>query len=164
REGGGGPAKRRRARGARRRRAVGHDGARRPGGVDSSSHALVRRHRLRVRDHPRRVPRGTRDRKRVRGLLASARRQRPPQLRLEPALLLGASLLANVLPHASPSASTPVRALHALHVLRAIDVVLPAAVLWGMSFPFALAAGRGHADAAQSTGSIYAANTVGAIV
>jgi spermidine synthase len=86
------------------------------------------------------------------------------QLALVPALLLGAFLLATVLPYASPSAATPVRALHAMHVLRAFDVVFPAAVLWGMSFPFALAAGRGHGDAAHSTGSIYAANTVGAIV
>jgi len=86
------------------------------------------------------------------------------QLALVPLLLLSAYVLARVLPYSSPAEATPVRALHALHVLRAIDVVLPCAVLWGMSFPFALAAGAGHSDPAHSSGRIYAANTIGAIV
>ena len=33
-----------------------------------------------------------------------------------------------------------VGALHALHVVRAVIVILPGAIFWGMSFPFALAA------------------------
>jgi spermidine synthase len=41
---------------------------------------------------------------------------------------------------------------------------LPAAIVWGMSFPFALAAASaGHVDAARSSGHVYAANTIGAI-
>jgi spermidine synthase len=44
-------------------------------------------------------------------------------------------------------------------------VILPGAVLWGMSFPFALAAaGRRSADTGRSSGYAYAANTVGAII
>src|SRR4029079_154593 len=61
--------------------------------------------------------------------------------------------------------ATPIGPLHALHVLRAIDVILPSAILWGASFPFALAAaGAGHDDAGQSTGYVYAANTIGSIL
>ena len=87
------------------------------------------------------------------------------QLALVPAALLAAYLLADVLPYGSPPASTPISALHGLHVLRAIAVILPAAVLWGTSFPFALAAaaGRGE-DTGRSSGRVYAANTLGAII
>jgi len=78
--------------------------------------------------------------------------------------LVGGYILVEVLPYASPPAITPIRTLHALHVLRAIAVILPGAVLWGMSFPFALAAaGRGSSDTGRSSGFVYAANTVGAI-
>jgi spermidine synthase len=87
------------------------------------------------------------------------------QLLLVPAVLFAAFLLARVLPYASPNASTPVQALHGMHVLRAIDVVLPSAVLWGMSFPLALAAvNRAGGDPGRSSGFVYAANTVGAIL
>jgi spermidine synthase len=87
------------------------------------------------------------------------------QLLLVPALFLSGRLIATVLPFASPPASTPVNALHAMHVLRAIDVILPAALLWGVSFPFALAAASaGQADTGKSSGQVYAANTIGAIL
>jgi spermidine synthase len=87
------------------------------------------------------------------------------QLLLVPAMLLAAFLLARVLPYASPGISTPVNALHGMHVLRAVDVILPSAVLWGMSFPFALAAANSVGrDPARSSGAVYAANTAGAIV
>jgi spermidine synthase len=87
------------------------------------------------------------------------------QVSLVPALLLAAYLLADVLPYGSPPASTPIHALHALHVLRAVVVILPAAALWGMSFPFALAAAAVHGgDTGRSSGHVYAANTLGAIV
>jgi spermidine synthase len=86
------------------------------------------------------------------------------QFLLIPALLLSAVLLADVLPFASPAQHTAIGPLHALHVLRALDVILPAAVLWGMSFPFALAAaGAGQHDTGRSSGHVYAANTMGAI-
>lgn len=49
-------------------------------------------------------------------------------------------------------------------LLRCAWAILPAAVLWGASFPLALAATTGPgADAARSVGQAYAANTLGAI-
>src|SRR6185295_15384977 len=51
-----------------------------------------------------------------------------------------------------------------LDLLRAFWVVLPAAILWGASFPLAIAAvARGDEDAGRLVGGVYAANTVGAI-
>ncbi len=48
---------------------------------------------------------------------------------------------------------------------RALWAVLPAACLWGASFPLALAAAAPrHADSGRTVGAVYAANTVGAIV
>jgi spermidine synthase len=88
------------------------------------------------------------------------------QFLLVPSLFVGGLVLARLLPFAAPQsyAWIPEGARQGLHVLRAIDVILPSAVLWGMSFPFALAAaGGGHGDTAQSSGNVYAANTIGAI-
>ena len=70
------------------------------------------------------------------------------------------------LPYASPPASTPLGALHGLHVLRAVAVILPAAVLWGMSFPLRAGCRRHPATATpgRSSGYVYASNTLGAIV
>ena len=50
-------------------------------------------------------------------------------------------------------------------MVRCLWAVLPAAILWGASFPLALAsvASRGQ-DPARLVGGVYAANTVGAIV
>ncbi len=49
--------------------------------------------------------------------------------------------------------------------MRAIWVMLPAAILWGASFPLALGAVAARAqDPARLVGGVYAANTVGAIV
>lgn len=52
-----------------------------------------------------------------------------------------------------------------LDMVRALWVVLPASILWGASFPLALAAvaTKGQ-DPAKLVGGVYAANTVGAIV
>jgi predicted membrane-bound spermidine synthase len=87
------------------------------------------------------------------------------QLALIPCLLWAGFLLARVLPLASPPALMPIRALHVLHLLRAFEVIFPAAFLWGMSFPFALAAAAQRTtDPGRSSGYVYAANTVGAIV
>lgn len=87
------------------------------------------------------------------------------QFGLVPALLFSAFLLARVVPYASPVASTPVSVLHWLHLLRAVDVIAPAGILWGTSFPFALAASpSSSADPAHASGRVYAANTLGAIV
>ena len=50
-------------------------------------------------------------------------------------------------------------------LLRAACAVLPAAVLWGASFPLALAAVAGrNQDSGRMVGGVYAANTVGAIL
>src|SRR5205085_798145 len=52
-----------------------------------------------------------------------------------------------------------------LDFVRCLWVVLPGAVLWGASFPLALAslASRGQ-DPGRLVGSVYAANTIGAII
>ena len=52
-----------------------------------------------------------------------------------------------------------------LDLARAFWVVLPASILWGASFPLALAsvAAKGQ-DPGRLVGGVYAANTVGAIV
>ena len=52
-----------------------------------------------------------------------------------------------------------------IDLVRCLWAVLPAACLWGASFPLALAAvGRGADDPARLVGTVYAANTVGGIV
>jgi spermidine synthase len=52
-----------------------------------------------------------------------------------------------------------------LDLARCIWVVLPAACLWGASFPLALAAAvPQHKDEGRMAGAVYAANTAGAIV
>jgi spermidine synthase len=51
-----------------------------------------------------------------------------------------------------------------LDLVRCMWVTLPAAMLWGASFPLALAAvASSEPDAARLAGGVYAANTVGAI-
>jgi hypothetical protein len=86
------------------------------------------------------------------------------QVLLVPALFVSGLVLARYLPFASPPAITPVGALHGLHVVRALVVILPSAVLWGASFPFALAAAAASgADTGRSSAYVYAANTIGAI-
>lgn len=52
-----------------------------------------------------------------------------------------------------------------LDLVRCFWVVLPGAILWGASFPLALAAAASKGqDPARLVGGVYAANTVGAIV
>src|SRR5204863_7032550 len=76
----------------------------------------------------------------------------------------GGYLLAEVVPYSTTGEGTRMGVRHALHVLRSVDIVLPGALLWGMSLPLALAAGSSiHGDTARSSGSVYAANTLGAI-
>ena len=64
-----------------------------------------------------------------------------------------------------PSISTSPWYNFPLDLARAFWVVLPASILWGASFPLALAsvASKGQ-DPARLVGGVYAANTVGAIV
>ena len=64
----------------------------------------------------------------------------------------------------NPSISTAPSFTFQLDLMRAIWVMLPGAMLWGASFPLALAgvAAPGQ-DSARLVGGVYAANTVGAI-
>jgi spermidine synthase len=65
----------------------------------------------------------------------------------------------------NPSLATSPWYTFQLDLVRCLWVVLPAAVLWGASFPLALAAiAPAEPDAARLAGGVYAANTVGAIV
>jgi spermidine synthase len=65
----------------------------------------------------------------------------------------------------NPSISTNLGYMFQLDLLRAIWVMLPAAMLWGASFPLAIGsvAASGQ-DSARLVGGVYAANTVGAII
>jgi len=51
-----------------------------------------------------------------------------------------------------------------LDLVRSTVAILPAACLWGASFPLALAAAARREDTGMMVGRIYAANTVGAII
>jgi spermidine synthase len=64
----------------------------------------------------------------------------------------------------NPSIATTPWFTFQLDLVRCMWVVLPGAILWGASFPLALAALAPRAqDAARLAGGVYAANTVGAI-
>jgi spermidine synthase len=65
----------------------------------------------------------------------------------------------------NPSISTDMIFNFQLDLARAFWVMLPGAILWGASFPLALAAAAEPGqDPAKLVGGVYAANTVGAIV
>jgi spermidine synthase len=65
----------------------------------------------------------------------------------------------------NPSISTNIAFNFQLDLVRAVWVILPGALLWGASFPLALAAvAERERDPARLVGGVYAANTVGAIV
>ena len=65
----------------------------------------------------------------------------------------------------NPSISSDIWFNFELDLARALWAVLPATVLWGASFPLALAAVKtGGQDAASLVSRIYSANTLGAIV
>jgi spermidine synthase len=88
------------------------------------------------------------------------------QLLLVPAVALTAHLLAKSLPYwpINPSLSRSPWFNFQLDLLRCAWAILPAACLWGASFPLALAAAVAQSeDPAPHVGKIYAANTLGAI-
>jgi spermidine synthase len=65
----------------------------------------------------------------------------------------------------NPSLSASIGLNFKLDLVRALWAVLPAAILWGASFPLALAAAAGGArDPGRLVGGVYAANTIGAVV
>ncbi|HVV70646.1 MAG TPA: fused MFS/spermidine synthase, partial [Verrucomicrobiae bacterium] len=89
------------------------------------------------------------------------------QLLLCLAIAWAAFMLAKSLPYwpISPNLSKNVWFNFQLDFVRCLWAILPAACLWGASFPLALAAAGGDGqDPARSVGSLYAANTVGAII
>ena len=64
-----------------------------------------------------------------------------------------------------PAALSDPTAKYSQDLWRCAQVVLPAAMLWGASFPLALAAlARPGQDTGRLVGGVYAANTLGAIV
>jgi spermidine synthase len=89
------------------------------------------------------------------------------QLLLSGAVAWTAYMLANSLPYwpINPLLSTSPWFTFQIDLARSTWAILPAALLWGASFPLALAAvaSRG-CDAGRLVGGIYAANTAGAIV
>jgi len=89
------------------------------------------------------------------------------QMLLAAAIAWAAYMLSSSLPYwpIDPSLSDSPWYNFQLDLLRCIWAVLPAAFLWGSSFPLALAsvAVQGR-DPGRLVGGIYAANTVGAIV
>jgi spermidine synthase len=65
----------------------------------------------------------------------------------------------------NPSLSTSLLQTFELDLMRAVWVMLPGAILWGASFPLALAAlAAPGQDTGRLVGGVYAANTLGAIV
>src|SRR5260221_10537006 len=89
------------------------------------------------------------------------------QMFLCAAIAWSAYMLTESMPYwpINPSITTDPLFNVQLDFVRCLWVVLPGAILWGASFPLALAslASRGQ-DPARLVGGVYAANTVGAIV
>ena len=83
------------------------------------------------------------------------------------AIAYGAWMVAQRLPHWSIDTSlAPVDALDfRTDLFRALLAMVPGALLWGMSFPLAIAAAASSqsTDAGATVGRVYAANTFGAI-
>jgi spermidine synthase len=89
------------------------------------------------------------------------------QMALAGAIAWTAYMLADSLPYwpINPSITTSIWYNFQLDLVRALWAILPGTILWGASFPLALAsvASRGQ-DPGRLVGGVYAANTVGAIV
>ncbi len=89
------------------------------------------------------------------------------QLLLALAIAWTAFTIAAVLPYwpVDPWLSTSPWFNFDLDVTRCLRAILPATLLWGASFPLALAsAARENDDAGRISGEVYAANTAGSIV
>lgn len=89
------------------------------------------------------------------------------QTLLTGAVAWAAQALARILPYwRLDQAASNLWAGFAFDLLRSAAAILPAACLWGASFPLALAwaARRGGGDAGRLAGRVYAANTLGAIL
>jgi len=89
------------------------------------------------------------------------------QLALAAAIAWAAHTVANSLPYwpVNPALSSEPRVKFELDLLRCAWAILPATLLWGASFPLALAAvARRGGDPARLVSRTYAANTLGAIL
>lgn len=93
------------------------------------------------------------------------------QLALVPAILFAAFAITHVVPYLEPTFVFQERVYLNMPVHYAWDfgrcalALLPASLLWGASFPLALAAaGSGHSEPGRLVGGLYAANTIGAIL
>ena len=88
------------------------------------------------------------------------------QLLLVAAIAWTAHELSVSLPYwpINPAIATDIRLNFKLDFMRALWAVLPPALLWGATFPLALAsAARQGQDPARVVGAMYAANTIGAV-
>jgi spermidine synthase len=89
------------------------------------------------------------------------------QMLLCVALAWSAYMLTQSLPYwpINPSISTDPWFNFQLDFVRCLWAILPGAILWGASFPLALASvATGGKDPARLVGGVYAANTLGAII
>ncbi len=88
------------------------------------------------------------------------------QLGLAGAIGWAAWMLGDSVPYwpINPLLSTSPWFIFQIDLVRCLWVILPAAILWGASFPLALAAAaRRETLSGETVGRVYAANTVGAI-
>ena len=89
------------------------------------------------------------------------------QMLLAGAIAWASYMLTESLPYwpIDPSMSKSPWFTFQLDLVRSLWAMLPGAILWGASFPLALASvAAGRRDPARLVGGVYAANTVGAIV
>jgi spermidine synthase len=92
------------------------------------------------------------------------------QLLLVPAILWGSILITDRMPYWQPNDEFLPWILESTSYIFAFDMIrctiamLPATILWGASFPLALAAVARRGDPGRLVGGIYGANTAGAIV
>ena len=89
------------------------------------------------------------------------------QLLLVPGIAWTSFMVAKSLPYwpVDPSLAKSIWLTFQIDLIRCLYAVLPAACLWGASFPLALAAlAAPGSDAGRSVGRLYAANTLGAIL
>jgi spermidine synthase len=81
------------------------------------------------------------------------------------AIAYAAFMITQVIPFWRLQPTNPIDQIHLNNVLRCAAAILPATLLWGASFPLALGCiGKGDRDPGRSSGRVYAANTLGAIV
>ena len=88
------------------------------------------------------------------------------QMALAGAIAWSAWMLSSSLPYwpINPYLSTSVWCTFQLDIVRCLWAILPAALLWGASFPLALAASARGGDPGRVVGHVYATNTGGAIL